>query len=113
MDTTNIDGLAGKYHAGFGTPFDLSQIAGLSPNVDVGNINFVRVVDVVGSINSTLGSRDSLGNLINDPYPTAFASGGFDLSGVGALHMVPEPGGLILMAIGAGLAWWAHARRRR
>jgi hypothetical protein len=100
LDTTNIDGLAGKYQAGFGTPFDLSQVAGLSPNVDVSDINFVRVVDVVGSIDPALGSRDSLGNLINDPYPTAFPSGGFDLNGVGVIHAVPEPTGVALLAIG-------------
>lgn len=112
LDPTNIDGLAGKYRVGFGTPFDLSQVAGLSPNVDVNDIHYVRIVDVVGSISSTLGTHDSLGNLINDPYPTAFASGGFDLNGVGVLNMVPEPAGLTLLAIGAALAGWMRQRRR-
>ena len=35
LDATNLDNLAGKYRAGFGTPFDLAQLAGVSPNVDV------------------------------------------------------------------------------
>jgi hypothetical protein len=112
LNMTNIDGLAGKFQAGFGTPFDLSQVAGLSPNVDVSDIRYVRIVDVVGSINPAFGTRDSLGNLINDPYPTAFASGGFDLNGVGVLNMVPEPAGLTLLAIGAALAGWMRRGRR-
>ena len=29
---------------------------------------------------------DSKGNVINEPYPTAFASGGFDLDGVGVVN---------------------------
>jgi hypothetical protein len=112
LDPTNIDGLAGKYRAGFGTPFDLSQVAGLSPIVDVNDIQFVRVVDVVGSINPAFGTRDSSGNLINDPYPTAFSSGGFDLNGVGVLHAVPEPPGLVLLAAGAALAFGGRGRRK-
>ena len=56
IDATNLDDLAGKYRGGYGTPFDLDQLAGLSPNVDVDAIRFVRVVDVVGSINPSLGT---------------------------------------------------------
>ncbi|MBI3837159.1 MAG: PEP-CTERM sorting domain-containing protein [Planctomycetia bacterium] len=113
LDPTNIDDLAGKYRVGFGTPFDLGQIAGLSPNVDANDINFVRIVDVVGSINPAFGLRDSLGNLINDPYPTAFSSGGFDLNGVGAINAVPEPASFVLLATGAALAYWVRRRRGR
>ncbi len=29
---------------------------------------------------------DQYGHLINDPYPTPFESGGFDLDGVGIIH---------------------------
>lgn len=112
LDATNLDNLAGKYRGGFGTPFDLSQLAGLSPSVDVNNIRFVRVVDVVGSINPTLGTRDSLNNLINDPYPTAFASGGFDLDGVGVLNVVPEPATAVLAILGAALILWRRWRGR-
>jgi hypothetical protein len=101
LDPTNLDNLAGKYRGGYGTPFDLGQLAGVSPLVDVTDVHFVRIVDVVGSINPLLGTRDSLNNLINDPYPTAFASGGFDLDGVGVLHMVPEPSAAALALVGA------------
>src|SRR5262245_34418554 len=44
LDATNLDNLAGKYRGGFGTPFDLAQLPGLSPNVDVNEIRFVRIV---------------------------------------------------------------------
>jgi hypothetical protein len=29
---------------------------------------------------------DSQGNIINDPYPTPFESGGFDLDAIGVIH---------------------------
>ncbi len=112
LDPTNLDNLAGKYRAGFGTPFDLNQIAGLSPLVDANLIRYVRLVDVVGSIQPGLGTTDSLGNLVNDPYPTAFASGGFDLDGVAVLHMVPEPASGVLLALGLCIAHWLRRRRR-
>jgi len=74
VDATNIDGLAGKYRQGFGTPFDLSTI-GLT------YAKAIRIVDVVGD-----GScLDSSGRVIYDPYPTA-GSVGFDLDGAAALH---------------------------
>lgn len=82
---TQIHNLAGKYRQGFGTPFDLCELAP-NPLVDINFIRFIRIVDVVGSINPVYGSVDSQGNLINDPYPTPFNSGGFDLDGVAVLH---------------------------
>jgi hypothetical protein len=42
------------------------------------------VIDVVGINDPLLGSHDSLGNLIIDPFPTPFPTGGFDLDAVGA-----------------------------
>ena len=40
----------------------------------------------MGSINSSIGSVDSDGNIINDPFPTEFESGGFDLDAVGVIN---------------------------
>jgi hypothetical protein len=112
LDPTNLDNLAGKYRGGFGTPFDLDQLAGLSPLVDVDHINYVRILDVVGSINPVFGQQDSLGNLVNEPYPTAFASGGFDLDGVAVMNRVPEPGSIALLATGLALVAWRWRKRR-
>jgi hypothetical protein len=77
--------LAGKYIQGFGTPFELDELIGsLMLNLD--SINFVKIIDVVGSIDPSYGTYDSQGELINDPYPTEFESGGFDLDGVAVIH---------------------------
>lgn len=84
-DATLVHNLAGKYRQGFGTPFDLEDIVD-SAGIDLNNVGFVRIVDVVGSINPLYGSRDREGNLINDPYKTDFESGGFDLDAVGVIH---------------------------
>jgi hypothetical protein len=113
LDPTDLDNLAGKYRGGFGTPFDLAQLAGVSPDVDVDQISFVRIVDVVGALDPLLGTFDSLGNAVNDPFPTAFSSGGFDLDGVAALHVVPEPASWMLLALGSFLAsHWIRPRAR-
>ncbi len=85
MEATQINNLAGKYKGGYGTPFDL-EIVKDSSNLDVQNVKFVRLIDVVGSINPMYGTRDSQGNLINDPFPTPFPSSGFDLDAVGVIN---------------------------
>jgi len=85
MEAAKIDNLAGKYKAGFGTPFDL-EILKDSSNLDLQNIKFVRLIDAVGSINPIYGTRDSKGNLINDPFPTPYPSAGFDLDAVGVIN---------------------------
>lgn len=90
LDTTNLDNLAGKYRVGYGTPFDLNELADASPLLNINAVTHVRLIDVVGSINPSLGTQDSLGNLINDPYATLFSSSGFDLDAVGVIN-VPEP----------------------
>src|SRR5690606_18292654 len=66
-------------------------------DLNIDTVYYVRVVDVVGSIDSLYVNRDAAGRIINDPYPTAFFSGGFDLDAVavvqGNLSYVgrPEP----------------------
>jgi len=85
IDCRYINNLAGKYTSGYGTPFDLSEI----PNnalLDKDNVTHVKIIDVIGTINPAYASYDSKGNKINDPYSTAFPSGGFDLSGVGVIN---------------------------
>ena len=84
MDASLLNNLAGKYIAQYGTPFDLEELAD-SPGLDVNNIIAVRVIDVIGSV-SGHSSYDHNGHIINDPYPTSFNTGGFDLDAVGALH---------------------------
>ena len=85
IDCSQLNNLAGKYVAGYGTPFDLQELVD-SPGIDVNNINYVRILDVVGSIDSAYGTRDHNGRLINDPWPTPFASCGFDLDALGVIN---------------------------
>ncbi len=85
LDATKIHNLAGKYRGGYGTPFDLDSLPE-SDFLDKDNIVYVRVTDVVGSINPLYSREDSFGHPINDPFPTPFESGGFDLDAVGVIH---------------------------
>lgn len=87
-DATEVDNLAGKYRAEYGTPFDLSQLAGTA-GLDIYAVTHVRIVDAVGSIDHTHASFDQNGTPVNDPFPTPFPSGGFDLDAVGAIHQLP------------------------
>jgi hypothetical protein len=110
LDTTYIHNLAGKYRSGFGTPFDLAELAGID-DLDIGLITHVRIVDVIGSIDPIYGSRDSQGNLINDPWSTEWEAGGFDLDAVAYLNVMPEPASALTLA--AGTIVILHRRRRR
>jgi hypothetical protein len=115
MDPTNLYDLAGKDLANVGTPFDLQELVPLYPQLDVNNVKYIRVTDVIGNVNTNLGantfSRDSLGNVINDPWPTASASSGFDFDAVGVLNAVPEPATWILLAM--ALTWVTVFRQDR
>ena len=105
FDMSNVYNLAGKHAAGFGTPFDLAQLAA-DPLVSAGllnlnQINYVRLVDIPGN-----GAfKDSLGNGILDNWVTT-GSGGFDFrlpagQGIGALNVIPEPALLGVAGVGA------------
>lgn len=85
VDPTNINNLAGKYVANYGTPFDLQEISN-SPLLNKGQITHIRIVDVVGSLSENFATYDTAGRAIQDPYPTPFASSGFDLDAVGVIH---------------------------
>lgn len=112
MDPTNVEGLAGKYRGGFGTPFDLAQLIG-TPGLDLGHISHVRLVDIVGdgtAVNdlnpqnladwlglplsslppSLVNIANSAPAAIYDPYPTT-GSAGFDLDAVAALNLAAVP----------------------
>lgn len=91
LDPTNIYDLAGKDIAGYGTPFSLKELAGVSPLLDLNHIVAVRITDVIGNIdpNHAAVSRDSKGNIINAPYPTPYASSGFSLDAVAVLNVTP------------------------
>ena len=85
VNTTEIYNLAGKYRAQYGTPFDLEELIGIT-GLDINNVTHVKIIDVVGSINEPYASYDSQGNIINDPFPTPFETGGFDLDAIGIIH---------------------------
>jgi len=85
MNATKINNLAGKYISGYGTPFELDELTGI-PGLDLNNIRFIKITDVVGSINVSDGVRDDSNHIINDPYPTPFPTGGFDLDALSIIH---------------------------
>lgn len=84
-EPTYLNNFAGKYYGDYGTPFDLSEIPN-NPLLDKNNIQFVKIVDVVGSINPLFASFDIFGNAVNESFPTPFASCGFDLQAVGVIN---------------------------
>ncbi|PCJ01158.1 MAG: secretion protein [Flavobacteriales bacterium] len=101
-DATNLYNLAGKYRSQYGTPFDLNELTGIT-GLDINNITHVRVVDVVGDITESYATYDAQNRPINDPWPTPFASGGFDLDAVGVINYTPtsinEEGNTIYLSI--------------
>lgn len=93
MDASMIHNFAGKYEVFYGTPFDLDDLEDdilLNKN----DITHVRLIDVVGNINPEYATCDSEGHLVNDPWPTPFASSGFDLDAVGVIHDVAHQSGV-------------------
>ena len=85
IDPSQIHNLASKYGAMYGTPFELDEVPD-DPLLDKEHITHVRIVDVVGCIDPQYATYDCQGNPVNDPWPTAFASGGMDLDAVGVIH---------------------------
>ena len=81
-----FQGFAGRYGAGYGTPFDLAHLRFdelvLAGMVDLERISHVRIVDVIGDGQT----KDGLGHPVYDPFPTR-GSGGFDLEAVGVIHL--------------------------
>lgn len=87
INARQIHNLAGKYITSYGTTFDLDELKSL-PGLDVDKVSHVRIVDVVGAINAH-ACLDANHNAINDPYPTPFPTGGFDLDAVAVMHLKP------------------------
>ena len=106
QDVSNIYNLAGKhanaYSASWGTPFNLDDLLDneyvLDGTINLGEINFVRIVDIPGDGSFT----DSAGNPIYDAWVT-WGTGGFDLEAVGVINQiaaVPEPSTWLLLSLG-------------
>jgi hypothetical protein len=116
-DMSNVWNLAGKHAQGFGTPFNLDDLLTnalvLGGQVDVNNIQYVKLVDVPGN-----GAfKDSLGNSILDNWLTT-GSGGFDFRlpiglGVGVVNPVPEANSIVLLGIALELTILRRRRRIR
>ena len=99
VDPTDVDGLAGKYKQGYGTPFDLQDLASknevLDDTVNLAFITHVRILDIVGD-----GTFfDTSGDVIYDPYPTV-GTAGFDLDAIGVVNAVPLPAAVWLFGLG-------------
>lgn len=92
LEAVKINNLAGKYRAMYGTPFDLQELSAVA-GLDVNAITHIKIIDVIGCI-SNYSTYDQYGTKINDPCPTAFPTGGFDLEAIGVVHnwlnSVPE-----------------------
>lgn len=110
LDPSDWVGVAGRHPALVGTGFDLAELAGkplvLAGSVDLNEIRYVRITDVIGDGSTTVTN----GTPLYDPYATPFPSSGFDLDAVGVIH-APEPG--LAGLLGAGACGLAALSRRR
>jgi hypothetical protein len=84
-DPRHINNLAGKYVAGYGTPFDIDELPDYK-DLNKNDIRFVKLVDVCGSLNPAFAGYDTANRKINDPWPTPFPSSGFDLDAIGVIN---------------------------
>lgn len=91
LEAEKIHNLAGKYRSLYGVPFDLEELKD-QQGLDVNHIIAIKVIDVIGSIDTAYCTYDSEGHKINDPWPTPFESGGFDLDAVGVIHNTSNTG---------------------
>jgi hypothetical protein len=85
MNPAQIHNFAGKYEAFYGTPFDLDEVEN-NALLNKNSVTHIRVIDVVGNINPEYATYDSEGHPVNDPWPTGFNTGGFDLDAIGVIH---------------------------
>jgi len=85
LNPSSIHNLAGKYRVYYGTPFDLSEIQD-SNGININHITHIRIIDVIGAIDTNYCSYDFYNRIINDPFPTPYWSSGFDLDAVGVIN---------------------------
>ena len=85
IDPAQLHNFASKYGAFYGTPFDLDEVED-NALLDKNHVTHVRIVDVVGNIDPEFANYDAEGHVINDPWPTGFASSGFDLDAIGVIY---------------------------
>ena len=115
FDPTDYHNFAGKHPKTnldpfIGTGFDLEELSThplvISGDVNLGEIRFVRITDIVGDGREV----DSLGNPILDPMSV----NGFDLDAVGVIH-APEPGFRLMLALGVlwTSAFKSHRRSKK
>ncbi len=104
FDASELFNVAGKYVVGFGTPFDLNQLASVSPLLNVNDVQYVRVTDA-------WGTDDSQNHpILDDPESTS----GFSFGGVAVLNdvaAVPEPSSGILLVSAAAFCLLVWKRR--
>jgi hypothetical protein len=101
IDPTGVSNLAGKHPnadgTSVGTGFDLEDLADnelvLAGLVDLGSINYVKIIDIPGSGDY----YDSKGNPIYDAWKASGSTGGFDLEAVGVINSLPVPGAVWLL----------------
>lgn len=85
INPEQLHNFASKYGAFYGTPFDLDEVED-NALLDKNKVTHVRIVDVIGNIDPEYANYDAEGHVINDPWPTGFASSGMDLDAVGVIH---------------------------
>lgn len=85
MNPAQIHNFAGKYEAFYGTPFDLDEVED-NALLNKNKVTHIRIIDVIGNIDPEYATYDSEGHPVNDPWPTGFNTGGFDLDAIGVIH---------------------------
>jgi len=85
IEARKIHNLAGKYRGGYGTPFDLEELE-RELGREINEITHIKIIDAIGTIQEDFAILDSQNHIINEPYPTPFPSGGFDLDAIGIIH---------------------------
>ncbi len=87
LDPTALYNFGGKYGA-LGSPFELDEMVGVDPLLNVDRVTHVRIVDVIGDISSPDVDHDSQGHVINERGggATSGPPAGFDLTRVGVFY---------------------------